>query len=585
MKRRSARKEKGKKAGEVVSLKDLEEQAGLGLVEPAVPRAFMEVATNLFGQALPAWKLDDSQKEWNKEGTQKTIAWADDIEVLDSIEMDRSESSAVIGENRLEGEELRKWAEANPLTIKFTPSGQGKRRREGREELNKSKHAVPELTAEQVEKLTREKVEGAGAERKEAREEKEEDEEMEGEEEEEEGEKETSGTDCQSKAEGQELQVREGCGDGERLDQGKRGKGSWKDLSESALARGNMEFIKLVTVAERVWRENKAVKKGQLAGIERELGEVKKQLVLLAVSLGAGTTNQVAQAKRTLNAQKGRVEEKRRKQEEVKKVERLAAQSRSVRESQERAREECETSIRELVGKDKSRMKAHELIEVGQKLREVEEMKRKVEKEMASLVESSVGKTRQVVAGEVFKVVRVVMGHIQPIDAKGKKELEEVIGKVNNMLRMKGLTEGVTPWTVMASAGNGEFGDESIWEVKKVKEEVDPLMVTGGVGKALVAVFGRTGDILNVWLEDKSSVRLMVLSAPMKVSRGRKGLGEAIQEENKEVKLAKRFPKLWGAARVTGFTLDVADNEEAKKMIRNGTYEERLFIDKQGGSK
>ncbi|RPB21817.1 hypothetical protein L211DRAFT_851268 [Terfezia boudieri ATCC MYA-4762] len=229
-------------------------------------------------------------------------------------------------------------------------------------------------------------------------------------------------------------------------------------------------------------------------------------------------------------------------------------------------------------------MKAHELIEVGQKLKEAEDMKRKVEQEMASPVESSVGKTRQVVVGELFKIVRVVMGHMQPIDVKGKKELKEVVRKVNNILKMKGLTEEVTPWTVTASVGKGEFEDESTWEVKKVKEGVDPLAVTGEVGKALVAVFEKMGDILNVWLEDKSSVRLIVPSAPMKVARGRKRLGEAIQEENKEVKLAKRFPKLWGAARVTGFMFDMADNEEAKKVIRNGTHEERLLINKQGGS-
>ncbi|RPB27206.1 hypothetical protein L211DRAFT_897096 [Terfezia boudieri ATCC MYA-4762] len=614
MNRRSARKGKGKGTEGRVSLKDLEEQAGLGFVEPAVPRAFTEVATNLFGQAPPAWKLDDSQGEWNKE---------------DSMEEDAAESSAATGENKLEGEELRKWAEANPLTIKFTPSGKEKERREGREELNKSKHAVPELSVEQVEEMTREKVEGTGSEQKEAREEGEEDEEMEGEEEDGEEEEETRWNGIWDNREVKSIlhcivnngkvveqiarlkpkersyrsardmetardQIRASGGVIEGnwwLDGDESGKGGWKDLSESALARGNMEFIKLVTAAERCWRENKGVKKGQLAGIERELAEVKKQLALLAVSLGAGTTNQVAQAKRTLNAQKGRVEEEKRKQEEVRKVdrqrkeaearrreeeknkeeaERLAAQSRSVKESQEKAREACEASIRELVGKDKSKMKAHKLIEVGQKLKEAEDMKRKVEQEMAAPVESSVGKTRQVVAGEVFKVVRVVMGHMQPIDAKGKKELEEAVGKVNNILRMKGLTEGVTPWTVMASAGKGEFGDESTWEVKKVKEGVDPLVVTGEVGKALVAVFGRTGDMLNVWLEDRSSVRLMVPAAPMKVARGRKGLGEAIQEENKEVKLAKRFPKLWGAARVTGFTFDVANNEEAKKVIRNG---------------
>ncbi|RPB18190.1 hypothetical protein L211DRAFT_854368 [Terfezia boudieri ATCC MYA-4762] len=265
------------------------------------------------------------------------------------------------------------------------------------------------------------------------------------------------------------------------------------------------------------------------------------------------------------------MERKKREEEEHKeKAEKLAVQTRAVREEQIKARDACEESIRELVARDKSKMKAKELIEVGQKLKEAEEMKRKVEKELNTQLESSVGKTRQVVAGEVFKTVRVVMGHMQPLDAKGRGELEGAVGKVNNLLRMKGLAEDKTPWVVTAEGGKGSWDDESYWEVKKVKEEVDPVEVCGEVGKVLVAVFGRTGDMLNVWVEDKKSVKLLAPAAPSKVARGRKGLAEAIQGENKEIRLAKRFPKLWGAARVTGFSFDVADNEEAKRVIRNG---------------
>ncbi|RPB18327.1 hypothetical protein L211DRAFT_854216 [Terfezia boudieri ATCC MYA-4762] len=107
------------------------------------------------------------------------------------MEADMAESSVATGRNGLDGEELKEWAKANPLTITFTPSGKEKERREGREEFNKSKHTVSELSAEQVEEMIREKVEEAGSKQKEAREEEEEDEEMEGEEGDEEEEEET----------------------------------------------------------------------------------------------------------------------------------------------------------------------------------------------------------------------------------------------------------------------------------------------------------------------------------------------------------------------------------------------------------
>lgn len=73
--------------------------------------------------------------------------------------------------------------------------------------------------------------------------------------------------------------------------------------------------------AERTWRTVTQVKSSQLAGVERELAKVKKQLTLLAVSLGARILEQVAEAKRIINTRRGRVEEEKRKQEELKKVE------------------------------------------------------------------------------------------------------------------------------------------------------------------------------------------------------------------------------------------------------------------------
>ncbi|RPB18026.1 hypothetical protein L211DRAFT_854558 [Terfezia boudieri ATCC MYA-4762] len=158
--RKSTKKGRGTIQGDGLTLKDLEEKAGLGFVEPAVPRPFKEVASNLFGQAPPAWKLEDSQEGWRQEGTQATMAWADDVEVPELMETGGLSTGESVEEKEARDLELKRWVEANPLTITFEPAGRKGERAEGRREMNKSKHAIPELSAEQVEEMAKEKVEG-----------------------------------------------------------------------------------------------------------------------------------------------------------------------------------------------------------------------------------------------------------------------------------------------------------------------------------------------------------------------------------------------------------------------------------------
>ncbi|RPB20405.1 hypothetical protein L211DRAFT_870687 [Terfezia boudieri ATCC MYA-4762] len=312
------------------------------------------------------------------------------------------------------------------------------------------------------------------------------------------------------------------CVDGDQS--GKRG---WKALLDMVVDKGDPDEIKRTVEEERLWRSASQVKAGQLAAVEQEMAEMRKQLALLAVALGAGTLEQEAEAKRTINARKGRAEEERRKLAEVKKVERkdrevethrreeernreeaakLVEQVQKVKESQVKAWEACRAHIEELKGKNRAGLRADELINLGQEMKKAEELEKKIEAEAVVPTENLVGKFRLVVNGEVLKVVRVVMGHMQPIDVKGKADLEGAVGKVNNLLRVKGVTEGYTPWQVSAGAGHGELEDESTWTVKRVKEDANPLRVAGEVGKALIGVFGRTEEIINVWVEDPKSV-------------------------------------------------------------------------------
>ncbi|KAF8417693.1 hypothetical protein EV426DRAFT_707421 [Tirmania nivea] len=99
-------------------------------------------------------------------------------------------------------------------------------------------------------------------------------------------------------------------------------KGGWQELINLAIAKGKSEIIKRVIDAERLWRATSQVKSGQLAGVKRELTEMKKQLTLSLVSLGVGTTEQETEIKYIINTKKERVDEEKRKEKKVKKIKR-----------------------------------------------------------------------------------------------------------------------------------------------------------------------------------------------------------------------------------------------------------------------
>jgi len=90
------------------------------------------------------------------------------------------------------------------------------------------------------------------------------------------------------------------------------------------------------------------------------------------------------------------------------------------------------------------------------------------------------------------------------------------------------------------------------------------------VTECLTVVFGANGDMLNVWMENEKTVRMLMPAAPSKVVRGRRDIGKKLREENKDMKMGHRFPKVWGGARTTGLTFDVADHTEAKRLVEKG---------------
>lgn len=71
-------------------------------------------------------------------------------------------------------------------------------------------------------------------------------------------------------------------------------------------------------------------------------------------------------------------------------------------------------------------------------------------------------------------------------------------------------------------------------------------------------------------MEDEKTVRMLMPAASSKLVRGRRDIGKKLREENKEIKMEHRFPKLWGGARTTGLTFNTADPTDAKKLVEKG---------------
>ena len=79
--------------------------------------------------------------------------------------------------------------------------------------------------------------------------------------------------------------------------------------------------------SRRIWRTTGTIKEGQLTGIEKQLGERRKQLALLEAPVGVASSKQVAKAKRVINSNKVRVEEETRKEAKGKKIQELKRQA------------------------------------------------------------------------------------------------------------------------------------------------------------------------------------------------------------------------------------------------------------------
>jgi len=61
----------------------------------------------------------------------------------------------------------------------------------------------------------------------------------------------------------------------------------------------------------------------------------------------------------------------------------------------------------------------------------------------------------------VLKVAQIILAHMQPIDGRGKAEVEDRVNKVNALLWEKAITNNTIPWQTTVAVGKGTQDDKS----------------------------------------------------------------------------------------------------------------------------
>lgn len=115
------------------------------------------------------------------------------------------------------------------------------------------------------------------------------------------------------------------------------GKDGWKVVTDILLEAGGLKQVKEGSNAERIWRTIGTSKEGQLAGIEKQLEEVRKQLALVAAVIEAASPKQDAEANRVINSNKVKVEEENSKKAEGKKIKEILKQTQKRKKKEKEA--------------------------------------------------------------------------------------------------------------------------------------------------------------------------------------------------------------------------------------------------------
>ena len=191
----------------------------------------------------------------------------------------------------------------------------------------------------------------------------------------------------------------------------------------------------------------------------------------------------------------GRAEEARLRQEAVVKA-------------KEAARAAAEAERDRLVAEVKGCTDGPGAVAVAEKVVEAARMVVELEREVAACAAPVEIGGWQVVGGKKRKTVQVVSQLCRPLDGEGRKSLQGAVSKVQTLIGAANLG-----WGLVASPYTVHGGDEVLWTVRGVGEEVNGTEVARTVMKNLEAVWG-VGSLVGCWVENKMSTYVVVRGIP-----------------------------------------------------------------------
>ena len=142
----------------------------------------------------------------------------------------------------------------------------------------------------------------------------------------------------------------------------------------------------------------------------------------------------------------------------------------------------------------------------------------------------------QVAVGKKRKTVQVVSQLCRPLDGDRRKSLQGAVSKVQGLIGAANLG-----WGLVASPYTVDGGDEVLWTVKGVGEEVNGTEVARTVKRNLEAVWG-VGSLVGCWVENKISAYVVVRGIPEREWLSEKGGVQGLVAGNPGIMWGPRQP-------------------------------------------
>ena len=204
--------------------------------------------------------------------------------------------------------------------------------------------------------------------------------------------------------------------------------------------------------------------------------------------------------------------------------------------AKEAARTAAEAERDRLVTEVKGCADGPGVVAIAEKVVEAARMVVELEREVAASAAPVEVGGWQVVGGKKRKTVQVVSQLCRPLDGEGRKSLQGAVSKMQSLVGAANLG-----WGLVASPYTVHGGDEVLWAVRGVGEEVNGTEVAGSILKNLEAVWGK-GSLVGCWVENKMSAYVVVRGIPEREWLSERGGVQGLVEGNSGIMWGPRQP-------------------------------------------